>query len=100
MRVPIRRMRDEGLLFEINRRVLHPIGYALALTLPEPGAVDEVADAYLYETDDPEGYFMDQVSDDERAALRGLVCREARYLGARERLGFERGVQPVTELRQ
>ena len=51
----LRRLTDDGLLFEINRRVLHPLGMALALSWGDENTDREPSSVILYKTNDPEG---------------------------------------------
>jgi hypothetical protein len=57
---------DMGLLFEINRRVLHPFGLALEVVVDEKGACT-FGGVWDYR-DDPEG-----ISYDEETFKRGLA---------------------------
>lgn len=54
---PIDYLRKTGLLFEINRQVLHPLGLAIAVQLPEEGEQDiEFGVISILDcTEDPEG---------------------------------------------
>lgn len=54
---PIEYLRNTGLLFEINRQVLHPLGLALSVQLPEDGEQEsEIGIINIWDsTDDPEG---------------------------------------------
>jgi len=59
--VPVKDLLDTGLLFEINRRVLHPLGMALAVSIDDdPG---EAIIAGVWDCrDDPEGIrFTDEL---------------------------------------
>lgn len=52
---------DSGILFEINRTIMHPLGLALAVTMPgnNPGhAMVSIIDG----TDDPEGMYFSEES--------------------------------------
>lgn len=53
--VSLRRLTDDGLLFEINRRVLHPLGLALALQWDGDDASGEPDGVQLLADSDPEG---------------------------------------------
>jgi hypothetical protein len=48
-----------GLLFEINRIILHPIGLALAVVLPCEGKVGAIE--LLDGRDDKEGFYFDEI---------------------------------------
>jgi hypothetical protein len=53
--VSLRHLFDDGLLFELNRMVLHPLGMALALSWDGEDTNAEPSGVVLYRTDDPEG---------------------------------------------
>jgi len=53
--VSLRMLHDNGLLFEINRRVLHPLGLALSLNWENDDADGEPKSVALLRTDDPDG---------------------------------------------
>lgn len=61
---PIDLLRKSGLLFEINRQVLHPLGLALAVELPEqPEEDSDLGIIHIVDcTDDPEGLVYDTQS--------------------------------------
>lgn len=50
---PIRFLHESGLLFEINRRILHPLGYALAGYIESDGSM--VFGGIVDATGDPDG---------------------------------------------
>lgn len=52
---------DNGLIFEINRRVLHPFGLALVVDIDKDNR-RQLAITALAETDDPEGFIYDSES--------------------------------------
>ena len=52
---------DNGLIFEINRRVLHPLGLALAVDMDSKDR-RKLAITDLFETPDPEGFIYDKES--------------------------------------
>lgn len=45
----VKRLRSEGLLYAVNKLVLHPVGLALCLTLDDEG---EVSSFGIFETED------------------------------------------------
>lgn len=53
-------LHESGLLGEINRMVLHPLGYALTLVKYDDGRVEFEG---LRKTNDPAGYYFDDLSD-------------------------------------
>lgn len=40
---PVQFLRDHGILFEINRQVLHPLGLELSFTLNDEGRITDIA---------------------------------------------------------
>jgi hypothetical protein len=58
-----RMMLDNGLLFEINRKVLHPLGLALVIDLSYDNRKKLVISG-LMETDDAEGFLFDEETFD------------------------------------
>lgn len=50
---------DNGLIFEINRKVLHPLGLALVVDI-DRGTKTKLAITALLKTDDPEGFLYDE----------------------------------------
>jgi hypothetical protein len=59
-RLPVAEFMNAGLLMEINRRVLHPVGLALAVQVPD-GPGDTALHGYIIETDDPAGVIFDTI---------------------------------------
>jgi len=49
---------DNGLIFEINRKVLHPLGLAMVVDV-DPKNRKHLSIAALEETEDPEGFVYD-----------------------------------------
>lgn len=59
------RLHDEGLVYAINRLVLHPIGLALGVAGELVGEHQvKVAGIVLFLTDDPEGIVYDATSEE------------------------------------
>lgn len=60
--VPLKELLDMGLIFEINRRILHPLGMALSIEIEED-ADDEGKFGGVWDSrDDPEGFeFGDEI---------------------------------------
>jgi hypothetical protein len=52
---------DNGLIFEINRRVLHPLGLALVVDIDVKDR-RKLSITDLFETQDPEGFLYDKES--------------------------------------
>jgi len=89
--IPPREFREAGYLQELNRRFLHPLGLALAVSVDEAG--EETVGPIWDCRDDPEGVvFEDGVVDASKAA-RVSTELEERAPRRIEALGFV--VQPV-----
>jgi hypothetical protein len=75
--VPIRRLETDGLLFEINRTVLHPLGLALAMVWDGDDTSVEPDRVELLQTDDKDGivFASDAFLDGERK-LAEFMARE------------------------
>lgn len=70
---PAQFLLDTGLLFEINRRVLHPLGYALSVDVN--GNKYSIGD--LWVTDDPTGFeFGEDSLAEGRAKVQAYMQRE------------------------
>jgi hypothetical protein len=70
---------DSGLLFEVNRRVLHPLGLALAVECDgtADGATPLMISPHLVRTDDPEGIvFTDEALEDGFRKLKEFMRAE------------------------
>lgn len=83
-RLSAEELRDSGILLEVNRRVLHPLGLALAVDL-EANSIE-----ILDDRSDPEGWYFEELDDDEtRAKLENVARLEAERRPAREHaLGY------------
>lgn len=84
---------DSGLLFEINRRILHPLGLALAVEVPD--VPDENVSSTFQVLDmreDPEGViFEDETYLQGKAKLKAFLetCKfQERLMVRRTSLGF------------
>lgn len=87
--LPLQFLRDNGLLFEINRSVLHPLGLALQVS-PD-------GEAELLQTDDPAGVLFAQGEFlDGEAKLMDFMDREgsSRLVARRAILRFVDQVDP------
>lgn len=86
-----------GLLMEVNRRVLHPLGFALAVTRDED--TGEVTWGPVYDArSDPEGIYFDGFSAEEIERLKALdALRDERAPARMKSLGYV--VEPVRENR-
>lgn len=73
-------LRESGLLFKINRDVLHPLGLALAIEQHDDGSLTMSQDLLDYRDED--GVYFDRESV-ERGEQRLRCFREGRFeLGA------------------
>ncbi len=87
-------LHTSGLLFEMNRVVLHPLGLALAIWENDDGAIAGFA-GLADNSDDPEGMiFSDETLRSGLERLRSYGVREVRAERER-RIGFV--VQPLPE---
>jgi hypothetical protein len=81
---------DNGLLFEINRKVLHPLGLSLEPDT-HPDDKRKICLASLIETEDEEGFLYDEESLEFNKSRLELFMKKrgTRALANRERiLGF------------
>lgn len=89
--IGLRTLVDSGLLFELNRRVLHPVGMALALSW-DGGTTDGEPDAVtLITTADPDGLvFGPDGIRDGSAKLQAFMdaCGTSKVEARRAALGF------------
>lgn len=86
-------LRDSGLLFQINRTLLHPFGLALAVEVSdEPGGPD--GKTYLIRTTDPTGmdYSPESLEQGEKKFVEFLASKTDQ-IRRRESLGYPHGVQ-------
>jgi hypothetical protein len=87
--MPIREFRDLGLLQEVNRRILHPLGLALFVVVEADGT-ERLGGVVDYRSD-PEGMAF---SDLDAEKVRQVAELESQRRSAREAaLGY--WVQPV-----
>lgn len=95
--IPLRTLLDEGLLFEINRQVLHPFGLALAMEWDDKEAGGEPDRVVLLRTDDRDGmtFTTDALLEGEEK-LHAFLEKEgnSRLAGRRMLLGFVHQVDP------
>lgn len=80
---------DSGLLFEINRTILHPLGLALEVVLEEDGTM-KVGDLWDYRND-PEGMLYDAESFRDGMAKLETFMKEfgtAKLEQRKRELGF------------
>ncbi len=82
---------DNGLIFEINRKVLHPLGYALVVDV-DPEDHRKIAIDGLYETDDPEGFIFDSEAFNEGQLKYNKFLKESgqsRIETRRDKIGID-----------
>lgn len=86
--VPVEELRSLGVISEVNRRLLHPIGLALGVN-----AFGEIM--VLDGRDDPEGFLFEPSADEEIAEKADRFRREeeARFPARAAALGYI--VQPL-----
>lgn len=94
----LKELLDSGLLFELNRKVLHPFGYALALKWEEGSDMDGEPDGFhLYKTDDRDGitFSTDFFLEGEEKLRRYMEAEGDSKLSARRMLlGFIEQIDP------
>jgi hypothetical protein len=87
---------DSGLLFEINRRILHPLGLAIAVDVPAKGTPEANKDTspmrVLDVRDDPEGFcFDDETYTQGKAKLVAFLNKlqfQKKLMARRASLGY------------
>lgn len=90
----VKEFREMGLLQEMNRRFLHPLGLAMEVIVDKETGEERI-ERLWDNREDPEGWnFIPGLIDAEKA--RAIFDEEARRLDYRERtLGY--GIQPLGE---
>ena len=88
-KISVKDFREMGLLYEVNRRVLHPLGLALEVAVEEDGTASfgKIWDC----RDDPEGIlFGDEVARKGLRRFKAYLLREGfdRLRSRHERLGL------------
>lgn len=89
--LPVSEFRSFGYLHEVNRRLLHPLGLALEVTIDDEG--NEFLSGVWDYRDDPEGIVMDEVDGQkitniDNELIRRRPAREA-LLGHVVQTGLE-----------
>lgn len=95
--IDIKEFRELGLVSEINRQILHPLGLALSVTVEDDGA--EFLDGVWDYRSDPEGFiFGDEMMEEVTAKAHKVheLFNERAPVRA-EALGFV--IQPVPDER-
>jgi hypothetical protein len=81
-------LRNEGILQEVNRRYLHPIGLALEVTIDPNGDQQKPADLKIWDyRKDPEGIVFSEPVDKEKAR-RFESFALAKWVARHRLLGF------------
>jgi hypothetical protein len=91
----LQEFRELGLLHEINRRLLHPLGLALAVGVEKKKAPQHSFHVRIWDCrDDPEGTIFDEEEGLEPDLARKVEAMMTEALERRQKLlGF--GVQPI-----
>ena len=87
----IANLKDTGLLYEINRLVLHPLGLALTVCWKESDADKTIVDVTVMSTEDPEGFvFGDEMHALGKSKLDAYMQREgdAKHAARKAALGY------------
>lgn len=93
----IAEFRKLGLVQEINRKILHPLGLALEVTIDDETGAERISGVWDCR-DDPKGVIFGNLDeDDARRAYRLKAEEIKRGQARRAALGFV--VQPLPELR-
>lgn len=98
--ISLRSLTDNGLLFEINRRVLHPLGLALAVQWDGETSEGEPDRVVLLHDGDPEGsIFEAKTFEDGVAKYRAYLDRSGghKLAGRQAILGFVEQESPLTQ---
>lgn len=84
-------LHKSGLLFEINRRLLHPLGMALSVVMEDDGRISAIGPMWDYR-DDPEGMLFDSstfaASQAKFKAFLEAEDVDRKLIERSERLGF------------
>lgn len=90
----VREFVDEGYLFEVNRRVLHPLGLALTVSYDDDHPEEVTLAGIQDDREDPEGWYFDD-DDPEILEKADHICSlwTAREPARRAGLGYL--IQPI-----
>ena len=100
--MPLNEFRTSGLLQEINRQILHPMGLELVVALGEGDEVTALAGIRDYRSQSDPNVVLDEpyhrnVTDDHLTKARNVKEHLARRIvERRNKLGF--GIQPIPGL--
>ena len=95
-RIDIAEFRRLGLLQEVNRQFLHPLGLALEVSIEEDGT-ERLGGIWDYRND-PEGMAFADGELSSSKALTVSVMQAAKLRARRKLLGTPDGIQPVPDL--
>lgn len=94
--IDIDEFRESGLLFEVNRQFFHPLGLALAVKWDDESGEKVWTLHGIFETTDPQGYFMDPISaEDVERSREILLIQIAKQTRRQNELGYPGGIQPL-----
>lgn len=90
MENPEQFLRSSGLLFHINRALLHPLGLSLSLDVEESPASGTKCSFQLHETDDPIGFvFSEEEMKNSLSKYEVFISeRKQRVMKRAKTLGF------------
>jgi hypothetical protein len=97
-KICIKEFREKGYLQELNRRFLHPLGFALEIVREEDGT-EKLGGIWDYREDEEGIYFDIKNSDDERKSnfkrKKEFIDNEIkeRYKIRNKKLGFD--IEPI-----
>lgn len=74
----VRFLVDNGLLFEMNRKVLHPLGYSLEADMDETN-MSRLVFSKLSDAEDPEGFTYDDESLEENLQILESFMKKTGY---------------------
>ena len=77
-------LHDSGLLFHINRSILHPLGYSLSVMVEDSEDIETVL-FMLHETDDPKGFIIDQKE------IQAMAAKYNTFISQRKERALYRG---------
>ena len=80
----IKEFREKGILQEINRRLLHPLGLAMFVKLDDQTGKEELGGILV--TDDPEGWVFDEI--DAELCQKFLDLQEGKIIPRLSALGY------------
>lgn len=91
--ISVKEFRRLGLLHEVNRQFLHPLGLALEVTLKEDG--EEFFSAVWDSRDDPEGISFFELDEGLMKKVQSMV--DARHPERVKRLGYWIQSKPIMD---